>query len=141
MAAQLRVLGPSRLQRTVSHSPRDVHVQSKRLALLAYLALASQRGWCHRHTVIALFWADCDEQHGRNALNQAIHDLREALGHSVITTFGSEEVAVSPTELWCDAVAFEAAAAHGRHEDALALYRGPLLDGMHVGAHRNSISG
>ncbi len=132
MAAQLRVLGPTRLQRTVSHGARDVHVQSKRLALLAYLALASQRGRCHRHTIIALFWPDCDEQHGRNALNQAIHGLREVLGHSVVATHGSEEVAASQTELWCDAVAFEAAAAHGRHEEALALYRGPLLDGRHV---------
>lgn len=35
-------------------------------------------------------------------------------------------------ELWCDAVAFEAALAEGRREVALELYRGRLLDGFHV---------
>jgi TolB-like protein len=38
---------------------------------------------------------------------------------------------VSP-DLWCDAVAFEAALDEERRQDALGLYRGPLLEGFHV---------
>ena len=36
------------------------------------------------------------------------------------------------TELWCDATALEQALAAGDAAGALALYRGPLLDGLYV---------
>lgn len=39
---------------------------------------------------------------------------------------------LSSEEVWCDAVEFERALDTGRAADALALYRGDLLDGLYV---------
>lgn len=101
-----------------------VAAQSKRFAVLAYLALAKPRGWHRRDTILALFWPELDQAHGRHALRQTLHFLRQHLGNSVIRTRGSEDIALGP-DLWCDAVAFEAG-------DDTASYRGDLLPGFFV---------
>ena len=49
----------------------------------------------------------------------------------VIVTRGAEEVGVSGA-LECDATAFEQLADAGRLDDALALYRGPFLNGFYA---------
>ena len=129
---ELRVLGPPDLRRTMGEE-RAVHLQPKRLALLAYLTLASPSGFCRRDTLLALFWPDLDEEHARNALSQALHRLRRMLGKQAIISRGMEELRAPPAALWCDAVAFEQAIENGDFTGALDLYRGPLLDGLHVG--------
>jgi DNA-binding SARP family transcriptional activator len=131
VSAQLRVLGPSQLRRTAGSGARDVHLQAKRLALLTYLAIAARGAWCQRQTLLALFWPERDERQARNALSQAIHDLRRAIGRDAVVSQGRDEIAISP-RVWCDAVAVRDAAAADRHEEVLTLYRGPLLDGVDV---------
>ena len=132
MPLSFRILGVPLLQRVVGGVERESHVQAKRLALLSFLAVRRPPGWCRREALVTLFWAESDERDARNALNQAIHQLRLALGNSVVTTRGNDEIRLSPGRLWCDAVCFQDALADGRWEDALDLYRGPLLDGLHV---------
>lgn len=105
-----------------------VAVQSKRIAILAYLALAEPRGWQRRDTVLGLFWPALDQERGRHALRQSLHFLRRHLGRDVIRTRGTEDIAVGP-DLWCDAVAFAETREPG---EALALYRGDLLTGFYV---------
>ncbi len=132
MRAELRVLGVPVLRRAIGKTARAVHLQPKRLALLAYLALTPRGGWCRRHALIGLFWPECPEDDARNALSQALHGLRQALGARALATRGHEEIGLVPGILWCDGVALEEAVSAGRHEEALSLYRGPLLDGLHV---------
>ena len=129
---ELRVLGSVRLQ---SSSERDVEVlarHAKRTALLAYLATALPRGLQRRDTLLALFWPESDAPHARAALSQALYVLRTALGEDAVVTRGEGEVGVNAETLWCDATAFEAALDVGRPGDALALYRGDLLEGFFI---------
>jgi tetratricopeptide (TPR) repeat protein len=50
----------------------------------------------------------------------------------VLAGRGDEEIGVPETALWCDTTALEAALAGGDAATALALYHGPLLDGLYV---------
>ena len=107
---------------------RAVLTQPKRLALLAYLAVASPGGFHRRDALLALFWPDFTERQARLSLRQALHHLRHALGTSVIANRGSCELGLAPGALWCDAVAFRHALRGGEMTAALELYRGDLLE-------------
>jgi DNA-binding SARP family transcriptional activator/TolB-like protein/Tfp pilus assembly protein PilF len=111
---------------------RLVPTQSKRLALLAYLALALPRGFHRRDTLLALFWPELSDEDARRALRQALHHLRRAVGVEAIETRPDDQVRLREGALWCDALAFEEASAAGRPGEALALYRNAFLAGVHV---------
>jgi predicted ATPase/DNA-binding SARP family transcriptional activator len=110
----------------------DVVHQSKRLALLVYLAVADPHGFHRRDSLLALFWPELPEKRARNALNKTLHFLRSHLGGDVVVSRGSADVGLDTGTLWTDAVAFEAALEDGRLGDALELYGGPFLGGFHV---------
>ena len=104
--------------------------QPKRMALLAYLALARPPGYHRRDTIAALLWPELDQQRARAALRKSLYGLRDALGAETVVGRGDQEVAVLPEHVWCDATAFETALEQGRPRDALELYRGDLLTGF-----------
>jgi len=106
--------------------------QRKRFALLAYLAVASPRGFHSRDTVVSLFWPERDAEHARAALNRAAYYLRHALGAGVLISRGDEQLGLAREMYWCDVVALEESLGAGRTEEGLALYRGALLDGFFV---------
>jgi serine/threonine-protein kinase len=106
----------------------------KLVALLAYLGIARPPGFHRRDTLVALLWPELDTAHARNALRQAVHTLREALGQDVLLARGEEEVGVSEERLWCDVREFERALEAGEAEKSLELYRGSLLTGLHLSA-------
>jgi hypothetical protein len=58
--------------------------------------------------------------------------LRRALGRDALRGAGVEAVGVNAVQIWCDACAFEAALDAGRPADALELWRGEFLPGLHV---------
>jgi DNA-binding SARP family transcriptional activator len=96
-------------------------------ALLGYLAL--RPGPRRRSEVAAALWPDVLDSSARGSLRSAIWDLRRSLGDGLIATrldVGLDDGA----QLWTDVRAFAEALAAGRHEEALALQRGPLLDGL-----------
>jgi DNA-binding SARP family transcriptional activator/tetratricopeptide (TPR) repeat protein len=127
----LRTLGTLELKGGDPQEMRAVFTQPKRLALLAYLALAVPRGYRRRDSLVALFWPEADGAHARNALRQSIHALRHSLGASVLDSRG-DEVGLNWSQFSCDAEAFEDALESGRPEEALELYRGELLPGFYV---------
>jgi DNA-binding SARP family transcriptional activator len=104
----------------------------KRVALLAYLALARPRGFKHRDSLLGVFWAETSQKRARHALSQALSVLRSGLGDGVIVVRGTEEVGLDLERLWCDAAAFEAALDASQREAALDLYSGELLDGFYL---------
>jgi DNA-binding SARP family transcriptional activator/TolB-like protein len=128
---RLKLLGSAQLTDPVGTPLDPVLSQPKRLALLAYLAVANPGRFTRRDTLLALFWPEADEERGRNALSQALHFLRRSLGEDSIRTRGFTEVMVDPEHLWCDVVAFREAAAHGRLAEASGFYGGDLLEGFH----------
>jgi TolB-like protein/DNA-binding SARP family transcriptional activator len=111
---------------------RSVLSQPKRLALLVYLATATPRGFHSRDTLLGLFWPELDQERARNALRQALHYLRRSLGGDVVLGRGDREVGIGEGVLGCDAVMFDQAIEEGRHEEAVALYRGDLLPGFYI---------
>jgi DNA-binding SARP family transcriptional activator/Tol biopolymer transport system component len=129
---ELRALGAPRLSATDGRSLDSVARQSKRLALLVFLAAARPRGPHRRHRLLGMFWPDSDESRGRAALSQALYSLRSALGPRLFEPRGRDEVAVDGGVLWCDVAAFEDALDAGRIDDALSLYGGDFLEGFYV---------
>ena len=109
----------------------------KLLALLAYLAIARPAGFHRRDRLVALLWPELDHGHARNALRQAIHALRDAMGRDVFLARGDEELAVNEQRLWCDVRAFEAALDAGDAEHALQFHRGGLLVGLYLSGARD----
>lgn len=105
---------------------------SKRLALLAYLALVTRRGLTRRDTLLGLFWPESDQRRTRNSLSNMLHQLRRSLGADVLVARGHDQVGLAEDTLWCDALAFQDAMDEGRLADALELYRGDLLEGLFV---------
>ena len=126
----------------IGESPIRSIAAPKTQALLIYLAMERDRPWT-RDRLAALFWPDAADIAARNNLRQSLFLLRRALGPAA-----DELLAVSPrTVQWnpaagarVDAAEFDRLlqAAGGREDDAslqlveqaVALYRAPLLDGM-----------
>ncbi|MFQ5889162.1 MAG: protein kinase [Gemmatimonadota bacterium] len=108
----------------------SVLAQPKRVALMAYLAVGGDLGFKRRDSLLGVFWAELDQEHARHALRQAVYVLRRALGTDVLVSRGDEEIGLSGEVVWCDAIAFERAAAAGHVEEALDLYQGDLLPGF-----------
>lgn len=132
---ELRLLGDIGLRRREDgREIRSVLTQRKRVALLAYLALAPGDGYVPRDRLLGLFWLDASEERARHSLSQALYVLRRGLGRGIVEARGHQEVRVAPGALWCDALAFEEALEAGDREGALELYRGPLLAGLRVAA-------
>ena len=129
---RLRVLGQMDLRDPEGCAVTAVLVQPKRLALLAYLATTGATGFQRRDLLLPLFWPELTEARARNALRQAVHQLRRALGADVVVSRGTDTLAVDESRLWCDARAFEAALSRGALDDAMALYGGDLLPGFAV---------
>lgn len=136
---ELRTLGTVELCGPNGQELRSILQQPKRLALLVYLTLVRPHGFRRRDSLIALFWPNLDQQHGRAALRQALHRLRSALGNDVLIGRGEDEIAVAPGSLWCDVLAFDRAFDTGDPESALALYRGDLLEGFFVGGGSSTL--
>jgi serine/threonine-protein kinase len=129
---EFRTLGGTSLLDADGAEIQSVLAQPKRLALLAYLALAIPRGFHRRTTLLALFWPDQDEKHARWSLNQALRHLRRGVGKEVLVSRGTDEVGLDFESISLDAAAFEEACEESRLEAALELYRGHLLEGFYI---------
>ncbi|HEX8394353.1 MAG TPA: BTAD domain-containing putative transcriptional regulator [Longimicrobium sp.] len=129
---QLRVLGATDLRAADGEPIRRILTQPKRMALLVYVALARPRGYQRRERLLLRFWPDAAPDRGRSALRLALHHLRRELGDAVLLNRGDDEVGLAEGALACDAIDFERAALDGRHEEALELYRGPLMAGFEL---------
>jgi DNA-binding SARP family transcriptional activator/Tol biopolymer transport system component len=127
---ELRLLGPIGITARDGHPVTTLVRQSKRMALLSYLAVAAPRGAHRRDKLVAIFWPESTQQHARGALNQSLYVLRSTLGDDAFVLRQDGEVELNRAAVWCDAVAFEEALDANRADEALALYRGDLLDGF-----------
>ncbi|HET7458151.1 MAG TPA: BTAD domain-containing putative transcriptional regulator [Gemmatimonadaceae bacterium] len=107
--------------------------QRRRLALLAVLASAGERG-VSRDKLVALLWPESDADKARHALAQWLFLLRRDLKEEGVVV-GTAELRIDPAKMRCDVVDFDRALARGDEagaEEALALYTGPFLDGFYL---------
>ncbi|AHG92504.1 transcriptional activator domain-containing protein (plasmid) [Gemmatirosa kalamazoonensis] len=130
---ELRLLGATDLGGLPAAAAEALLAQPKRIAMLAYLALAQPRGYHRRDRIVGLLWPELDQERARVSLRRAVYDLRRALGDDVIVGRGDEEIALARDAVWCDAVDADESVDAGRYLRALELYkRGDLLPGFFV---------
>ncbi|CAA9343476.1 MAG: hypothetical protein AVDCRST_MAG68-3177, partial [uncultured Gemmatimonadetes bacterium] len=104
--------------------------QRKALALLAVIAAAGDAG-IGREKVMALLWPESDMERARGSLKQMIHGLRRQLG-APSAILGTAELRLDADLVEGDVERFRRALAAGALEEAVELYGGPFLDGVHL---------
>jgi DNA-binding SARP family transcriptional activator len=102
--------------------------QRRRLALLALLAAAGDRGMS-REKLLLILWPESDLERARKNLAQAVYALRRDLGAEELVQ-GTNDLRLNAELLSSDLSEFQRALSEGRKEDAVALYKGPFLDGI-----------
>lgn len=126
----LRVLGGLTFER--DSVPLDaMAAQRKSLALLALLAVAGPRG-VSRDKLVAYVWPESDTEHGRGAMRQAIHAMRQRVGDADVLV-GGAELRLNSDVIASDVGRFTEHLARGALEEAVSHYGGPFLDGYHLG--------
>lgn len=130
--ADLKILGPVELRREDGQLEHSFLAGPKRLALLAYLTLDRPRGIKRRDQILPLLWPQKGQKSARNSLSNLLYQIRSALGKEFIITRGTEEIGINYDKLSCDAISFEENLDKGEPENALKIYRGELLKGLHI---------
>ena len=105
-------------------------VQRRRLALLARIAAAGERG-VSRDSLAALLWPEADAERARHTLRQWLSLLRRDLGADQLL-LGGAELRLNSAVIGSDVGELRTALARGDLEAAAAAYAGPFLDGFHV---------
>jgi TolB-like protein/DNA-binding SARP family transcriptional activator len=127
MMLQLRLLGPFELRRI--DGARVALPGRQSMAILACLGLADGLSLA-RDRLADLIWAGRGEQ-ADGSLRQELVRLRRALGEDTLPAGGTvaQPVTLNPERIDIDVARFRAAAsASGGASEALALYRGALLE-------------
>lgn len=119
----LQVLGGFRVLRE-GREVSELAAQKSRAALLVYLGMEASTT---RDAAVGILWPEHDPLKARHALSQTLHRLRGALGAAWLEVEGERLSAADSFQV--DARLFERLVDAGSYEDALALYRGPFLDG------------
>ena len=95
--------------------------------LLVYLGV---EGEVTRDRLVGLFWPESSQERARHTLSQTLYELRQELGEGWIESSGNM---VRTTEsLKVDVREFEVLASQDLREEALELYQGHFLDGVHL---------
>jgi DNA-binding SARP family transcriptional activator len=128
-ALRLRVLGTAGID-SDDGPLSGALTQRKRLALLAILAEAGERG-VSRDRLVALLWPERDDR-ARHLLNQALYAIRREVGED--TFLGTDPIRLNPEALASDLTEFESALARHDLDRVAELYDGPFLDGFRVAA-------
>jgi DNA-binding SARP family transcriptional activator/TolB-like protein len=128
---ELTLLGLQTVRDSDGRDLGSLAAQPKRFALLAYLAISGSTGFHRRDTLAAMFWPDLDQFAARRALRNTLYHLRETIGDSALITQGDDAIAIDPAAITCDVTKLASAVAEGCFEEAVELYRGELLAGLH----------
>src|SRR2546430_4937038 len=104
--------------------------QRRRLALLALLAVARDRG-LSRDKILAYLWPESDSERARHGLDQVLYAQRHHLGVPDLF-LGRKTLRLNRTVITADVWEFEDALENGMPEVAVRCYTGPFLDGFFV---------
>jgi TolB-like protein/Flp pilus assembly protein TadD len=132
--AELRLLGGFELR--LAHGEVVDLLGQKDRALLAILALPA--GATHsRDKLASLLWSDRGEQQARDSLKHSLTKLRQCLPAAAQSSIVADRstARLDPAAVAVDVATFEKLAGNGSTtalEQAVALYRGELLDGIGI---------
>jgi DNA-binding SARP family transcriptional activator len=107
----------------------DVAIPRRRLALLALLAAAGNRG-LSRDKLVSYFWPEGSPEDARHSLEQLLYSVRHQVHGSVFR--GTDPVCLDPDVITSDVAAFEDALARGADNEAVRHYTGDFLDGVYL---------
>jgi DNA-binding SARP family transcriptional activator/tetratricopeptide (TPR) repeat protein len=102
----------------------------KQIALL--LLLARHGRPMSRDAVIEMLWPEDSARQARHSLSQAASLLNKALGAEVLVTLDRDRITLREGTLVTDVAEFERLVAAGDAEEARALWRGTLLEGIWI---------
>lgn len=108
------------------------------LALLAVLC-AHATPDVGRDKLIDLLWPERDGTSARHLLSEALYVVRKTLGPECIHAHG-DVLTLDRSQLWSDVAAVREALAAGDPTAVVEHYRGPFLDGFHLG-HSSEFEG
>jgi DNA-binding SARP family transcriptional activator len=115
--------------------PVPASAQQKRpLGLLGILALGDRRG-LSRDRIEAYLWPETPSAAARHSLDQTVYAIRNALGSDSILATG-RDLRLNPNSFSVDVWTFEEAVQANQWASAVACYKGPLLDGVHIADSR-----
>jgi DNA-binding SARP family transcriptional activator/Tfp pilus assembly protein PilF len=114
---------------TLTSDQGDRPQRRRRLGVLARLAVADSRGVA-RDELLAMFWPESDGEGARHSLDQLLYEARRSLG--VSPTIGTTTLRLDPSVIACDLTDWAAAIDTGDFERAVAVYRGPFLQGFYL---------
>lgn len=122
---RLYLLGQTCIARHQLGNEQRCRIQPRSLCVLAYLAL-NWRQSHRREELQTQFWPNKPADAAANNLRQSLWQLRQVLPEAFC--FDEDRVQWNPASPpWVDALAFEEALTANDLDNALALYRGPLL--------------
>ncbi|MGD2178429.1 MAG: BTAD domain-containing putative transcriptional regulator, partial [Anaerolineae bacterium] len=128
---RFRCLGPLSIRCGDRELPQPPTQKSQ--SLLAYLILHRKQPQ-PRARLAGLFWGDRPEPKARGSLSTSLWHIRHALSDDLVLG-DLHTVQFDPSaDVWLDVEAFESQASDDHVtslESAVALYRGPLLDGFY----------
>jgi len=101
----------------------------RRLALLAVLAAAGDRGWS-RDQLLLFFWPESTQSRARHSLDQLLYALKGSIDETLFAS--ANPVRVNPGVMSSDVGAFTAASERKDFAEAVNQYRGPFLDGFYL---------
>jgi TolB-like protein len=111
-------------------NPAAPITQPRSLALLAVLASAGGRQ-ISRDKVLAYLWPDTEPAKAAHRLAQSLYALRHDLGIDSLTR-ATNDLRLNPQVIGSDLQHFTDALERGELAAAIALYRGPFLDGFYL---------
>jgi DNA-binding SARP family transcriptional activator len=123
------LLGATRIVTDAEPAAASLY-RPRKVALITYLALSGRP--VRRLELASVLWPDVTERRARGSLNQLLVELRRELGADVFVSRAEDEIALAPELVRCDACTLLSAAGAGKHDRALALYGGALLEGFVV---------
>jgi DNA-binding SARP family transcriptional activator len=124
--AVLHLLGRLGLETAVGTPP--VRLQPRRLALLALIATAEYGA--RRDVLMGRLWPESSQAAARNALKQAIFGIRAALPEGALQ--GRDTLWLDTTLVQVDRTLFLEAVEREDWQEAVRVYGGRFLDGVHV---------
>ena len=124
---RLLALGGAAIIDNSRDSPGPPPSQRRTLALLSALAVGGPVG-LSRDKLVALFWPEADSERGRHALTQALYASRRGLRCDDLFIVNGD-VRLNPARITSDIGDLESAL-DVDDERAVAIYRGPFLDGF-----------
>jgi len=105
--------------------------QPRSLALLALLANAGERP-ISRDKVLAYLWPETEPAKAAHRLAQSLYALRHELGVDSLVR-ATNDLRLNPRVIGSDLQDFTDALERGDLRAAVAIYRGPFLDGFYLG--------